>query len=168
MTHSVGLDARDVMEVCQAVELCCAELYQFFAYLFKDDREKFLLWKRSAMEAENHARLFALVGKLRRSNMEFMQQELVEADVALYYVQALVEKVKSSPPPMDDALTIAIGLKRRIRAFMRENIIKFANQSCEKSFLAMTNSDSSYLESFQVAHTDSGWIGVGPNGEITT
>ena len=105
------------------------------------------------MEAENRARLFALVGKLRRSNIEFIQQELVEADVALLYVQALVEKVKNNPPPMDEALTLAIGLKHRISAFMRENIIKFANQSCEKSFLALTNADSCYLESFQQSHT---------------
>jgi len=153
VTQRIEFGTHDVMQVCEAVELSCAELYQYFACLFKDDREKFLLWTKSAMEEENHARLFALVGKLRRSNIEFIQYELVEADVALFYVQALIKKVKKTPPPIDDALRISIDLKNKMNGFMQENIIKFAHDSCEQSLLAMTNPGSRGLKSFQESYS---------------
>ena len=153
MTHSIGLGTKDVLEVCQAVELSCAELYHYFAELFKDDRGSFLLWLKTAMEEENHARLFALVAKLRRNNIvESIRIELVDAEVTLLYVQSLIKTVKKNPPSLKDALRIAIDLEKKLDGFMMENIINFADESYEKSFLAITHADSKHLESLQEAY----------------
>jgi rubrerythrin len=153
LTHSIGPGPKDVLEVCETVELACAELYHFFADLFKDDRDSFLLWLKTAMEEENHARLFALVSKLRRNNIgESIQIELVEAEVTLLYVTSLIKKVKMHPPSMEEALRIAIDLETKLDGFMMDNIIKFADEPYEKSFLAITNADSKHLESLQEAY----------------
>ena len=153
MTHSIGLGTKDVLEVCQTVEFSCAELYHFFAELFKDDRDIFLLWLKTAMEEENHARLFALVGKLRRSNIvESIRIDLVDAEVALLYVRSVIDRVKKTPPSLAEALRIAIDLEKKLDGFMMGNVIGFADQTHEKSFLAITNADNRHVESLQEAY----------------
>jgi rubrerythrin len=153
LKESIGLGTKDVLEVCQAVELTCAELYHYFAELFKDDRDSFLLFLKTAMEEENHARLFALVAKLWRSNIvESIRVELVDAEVALLYVKSLIKKVKKNPPSLEEALRIAIDLEKKLDGFLVENVIGFADETHEKSFLAITKADDKHLESLQVAY----------------
>jgi rubrerythrin len=149
----MGLGTKDVLEVCQAVEFACAELYHYFAELFKDDRDIFLLWLKTAMEEENHARLFALVAKLRRSNIvETIRIDLIDAEVALIYIRSMIDKVRENPPSLEEALRLAIELEEKLDGFMMGNVLGFADESHEKSFLAITNSDSHHVESLQQAY----------------
>lgn len=153
LTQSIGLGTKDVLEVCQAVEYSCAELYHYFAELFKDDRDSFLLWLKTAMEEENHARLFALVAKLRRSNIvETIRIDLVDAEVALLYVRSVIDRVKKTPPTLAEALRLAIDLEKKLDGFLVGNVIGFADQAHEKSFMAITNADNRHLESLQEAY----------------
>jgi rubrerythrin len=149
----IGVGTKDVLEVCQTVEFSCAELYHHFAELFKDDRSSLLLWLKTAMEEENHARLFALVAKLRRSNIvESIRIDLADAEVALLYVRSLIDRVKKTPPTQLEALRIAIDLEKKLDGFMMGNVIGFADHTHEKSFLAITNADNRHLESLQEAY----------------
>jgi rubrerythrin len=135
------------------VEFACAELYHYFAELFKDDRDVFLLWLKTAMEEENHARLFALVAKLRRSNIvETIRIDLIDAEVALIYVRSLIEKMKENPPSLEEALRLSIDLEEKLDGFMMGNVLGFADPSYEKSFLAITNADNRHVESLQQAY----------------
>jgi len=153
LTQSLGLGTKDVLEVCQTMEFACAELYHFFAELFKDDRDSFLLWLKTAMEEENHARLFALVAKLRRSNIvESVRIDLIDAEVALLYVRSMIDRVKQNPPTLAEALRIAIDLEKKLEGFMMENVIGFADKSHQNSFLAITNSDNGHVASLQAAY----------------
>ena len=150
MANSIGTGTKDVLEVCQTVELSCAELYYYFADLFKDDRESYLLWLKTAMEEENHARLFELVAKLRHSNIVgSIRTELIDAEDTLLYVRSLIDKVTNHPPSQKEALRIAIDLEKMLDSFMLEKVIRFADQSYEKSFLAITNTDSRHLKSLK-------------------
>jgi rubrerythrin len=154
VTQSIGMGTKDVLEVCQEVEFSCAELYHHFADLFKDDRNMLLLWLKTAMEEENHARLFALVAKLRRSNIvETIRIDLIDAEVALLFVRSVIDKVKKTPPSLAEALKIAIDLETKLDGFMMGNVIEFADKTYEKSFLAITNSDNKHLESLQQAYS---------------
>jgi len=142
-----------VLELCQTLELACAELYHHFAELYKEDRDTLLLWLKTAMEEENHARLFALLAKLRRNNVvASIRVELVDAEVTLIYVRSLLEKVKKNPPALEEALRLAIDLERKMDPFMMENVVEFVDESYQKSFLAITNSDSRHVESLQAAY----------------
>jgi rubrerythrin len=153
LTPGIGLGTTDVLEVCKNVELACAELYHYFADLFKDDRDSLLLWLKTAMEEENHAKLFALIGKLRRNNIiKSIQVDLVEVEVNLLYVRSLIERVKKDPPTLGEALLMAIDLEKKLDGFLMGNIIDFSDASYEKSFLAITNSDSRHIETLQDAY----------------
>ena len=151
MRHGIG-DTKDVLSVCEAVQLACAELYHYFAELFKADRESFLLWLKAAMEEENHARLFALLGKLSPEGVtESAEARLAAAETTLCHVRSLHEKVRQSPPAMAEALQIAIELEMKLDSFLTENVMKFADRSCEKSFLSLTSAGGKLRESLQEA-----------------
>lgn len=153
MTYSMGLGTLDVLDVCQAVEMSCAELYHYFAGLFKDDRESFQLWLKTAMEEENHARLFGLIAKLRHKTViESIRIELIDAEISLLYVQSLVDRVKMHPPSLEEALRIAIDLEKKMDGFMLEKIVVFADDSYERSFQAISNPGSRHVESLQEAY----------------
>lgn len=152
MEDSTEVGTKDVLEVCETVELTCAALYHYFADLFKEDRDSFRMWLTTAMEEENHARLFAMLGKLRRSNIdESIPIGLVEAEGTLLYVRCLIDRVKKNPPSIGEALRIAIELETKLDEFMTEKVVKFADQSHEKSFLAITTSGRKHLEEMQQA-----------------
>jgi len=153
LKHRTKTGTKDVLEVCKGVELACAKLYHYFADLFKNDRESLLLWLNAAMEEENHARLFALVDKLRHDDIiEPIQIDLAEAEVTLQQVRSLVRKVKKNPPSMEEALRLAMELKANLDAFMMENVITFSHKSFEKLFQPITNSDNKHLEALQKAY----------------
>lgn len=152
MTHSTGRGTKDVLEVCESVELACAKLYHYFADLFKHDREYLLLWLKTAMEEENHARLFALVRKLRHNEIiESIEIDVVQAKAMLAFVRSLVKKAKKNPPSMEQALLSAIDLETRVDQFIEGNLIKFSDESFEKLFHEIIATDSNHLEELQKA-----------------
>lgn len=138
----LGIDpgVSEVLAVCEKAEFACAELYHHFAALFKEDREIFHLWLTTALEEENRARLLALVGKLRHDNVvASVELELAEAEVALLHVRALVDQVKEHPPTIRQALEMGMELEMKMDRMMRENIIKFADESYDNSFFSKIN-----------------------------
>ncbi len=150
MAFDIDSSVTEVLGVCEKAEFACAELYHFFAALFKDDREIFHLWLKTALEEENRARLFALMSKLRHDNViASVELELAEAEETLEHIRCLVQQAKESPPSLREALEIGMELETKLDRFMRENVVKFADESYEKSFLAISN--SRHLESLQAA-----------------
>ena len=90
----IGGGTKDILEICQEIELSCAELYHYFAELFKNDRATLLFWRKAAMEVENHAKRFALILKLRRQNIvQSVHLDTVEAEITLIYVKSFIEKL---------------------------------------------------------------------------
>jgi hypothetical protein len=144
---------KNVLHVCETVELACAKLYHHFADLFKEDRENLLLWLKTAMEEENHARLFALAYKLRNDDViEAIEIKLAEVEGTLLHVRSLIRKVKRRPPTMAQALLIAIELEIKLGSFRTENVIKFSDESYDSLFKAMTIADSQHLQALQEAY----------------
>lgn len=146
-------DSKDVLEVCKAVELACSKLYHFFADLFKRDRDSFLLWLTAALEEENHARKFDLVAKLRKDGIiEAISIDLEEAEKALKYVRSQLRRVKKDPPPLRDALAVAVELEEKYHGFMRQDVIQFADESYQRLFQPITSADTRHLEALQQAY----------------
>lgn len=137
----VAAGAGEVLGVCERAEFACAEIYHYFANLFKDDREIFYIWLKSALERENRARLFALVGKLTLDDVIVaVQIDLEEAEEILAKVRALLDQVKEEPPEVREALQIAMDLERTLDRILMENVVQFT-ESYQKWFLAIMNRD---------------------------
>lgn len=145
MGLSIDTGIGQVLGVCEKAEFACAELYHSFASLFKDDREIFYIWLKSALEKENRARLFALVGKLRLDDViASVDLDLAEAEEVLLLVRALQAKVKAEPPSVREALEMAMELEPVLDRITMEKVVQFTD-SYQKWFLAIINSDQMEL-----------------------
>jgi len=154
LIKGLGLGTTDVLEVCQSVKLSCAEMYHYFAELFNADRYSSNFWLRLAMEEENQSKLFALVVKLhRKSIVGSIQVELIEDEVTLLYMRALLRRVKKHQPSPEEALLLALDIEKKLEAFMAENVLKFADQSHEKSCLAISDIGVKRLNSLKEAYS---------------
>lgn len=51
---------QKLLEKCWKIELLCKELYEYFAELYCDDMEAVQLWRKTAIEEQNHADQFTL------------------------------------------------------------------------------------------------------------
>jgi len=153
LAYCIGFGTRDVLEVCQTIKLTSAELYHYFAVLFKDDKHSFQFWLNTAMNEENQGRLCGLLIKLcRKNNFGTIQVELQEAEITLFYIQSLIGRAKKNPPSLKEALHLAIDLETKMEAFRTENIFIFSDQSIENSFLAIANIDTKRLELLHQAY----------------
>lgn len=140
MAFDIASNVSQVLWVCERAEFACAELYHYFASLFKDDRRIFYLWLKTALEEENRGRLFALVAKLRHDNIiESVELELAEAEETLQHVHAVLERVKESPPTSREALEIGMELEAKFDRLMMENVVNFADESFYRTFVALLN-----------------------------
>lgn len=141
MPFSIDAGMVEVLGVCEKAEFACAELYHYFADLYKDDREIFYLWLRTALEEENRARLFALMAKLRHDNIiASVVLEMAQAEETLQHIRGLLAELKENPPTLREALQIGMELETQLDRLMRQNVVKFADETYERSFLAITNS----------------------------
>ena len=153
MTIGTSRRTEDVLELCEQIELACAELYHYFSDLFKSERENMRLWLKTAMEEENHARQFNLIAKLKRQKIiDSIHIDPVDAEITLIYIGSLIEKIKKAPPTQKEALQLAINLENKMAAFHVNNVIKFADASYETIFYAISQTDSKHLESLQEAY----------------
>ncbi|MBU5614385.1 rubrerythrin [Geomonas azotofigens] len=145
MAFRVAAGAGQVLGVCERAEFTCAELYHYFANLFKDEREIFYIWLKSALERENRARLLTLVGKLALDDViAGVHLELAEAEEILAKVRASLELAKEEPPEVREALQLAMDLERTLDRITMEKVVQFT-ESYQKWFLAIMNRDQMEL-----------------------
>lgn len=141
----VAVGAGQVLGVCERAEFACAEIYHYFASLFKDEREIFYIWLKSGLERENRARLCALVGKLALDDViEGVQLEVAEAEGILAKVRASLDEVRENPPEVRVALKVAIDLESTLDRINLEKVVQFT-ESYQKWFLAIMNRDPKEL-----------------------
>ncbi|QWV94129.1 rubrerythrin [Geomonas oryzisoli] len=154
MAFRVAADAGQVLGVCEKAEFACAELYHYFANLFKDEREIFYIWLKSALERENRARLLTLVGKLALDDVIVgVHLELAEAEEILAKVRASLELAKAEPPEVREALQLAMDLERTLDRITMEKVVQFT-ESYQQWFLAIMNRDQ--MELLQNAYKQHG------------
>ena len=150
ITIAVNDGNQDVLDVCQNIKLLCAKLHHFYAELFKDDRTSLLLWKRTAMEEENNAKEFALITKLRRQNViNSLRVDLVDAKIALIYLQTLLVRMKENPPSLEEALRTSIKLADNLSAFQIKNLVEFTDPSFEKLFAAAVQAEQARIDTLR-------------------
>jgi hypothetical protein len=56
--------SRTFLDVYMGIETLCADLYHFYSEVFEDIPEASRLWKKTALEEENHKRQFELALRL--------------------------------------------------------------------------------------------------------
>lgn len=146
---SISFSEQRLLEKCREIEFLCRDLYDYFAELYSGNDEAVRLWRKTAMEEQNHADQFTLALKLSKGLPCMITVDPVKIDSLVLQMQAIIEKVKNDPPTFKDALESAIRLEKYLADFHLVCVINFEDSSYKKLFQAMMDSDSTHIESLQ-------------------
>jgi rubrerythrin len=133
------------LDSCQELENLAAELYHLLADQFHDDRETALIWRRTALEEENHALQVTLakrlIGEIVGVNMEsFKSVGGLKEELASLYSRFL-----AAPPDLYEALSTAIDFEERLERFHMHNAIRLKERPGIALFTAMMNHDRDHV-----------------------
>jgi len=143
------LSEQVLLEKCRDIELLCKDLYGYFAELYSDNEAVAHMWRKTAMEEQNHAEQFTLALKLRKDLPCTVLTDAARVESILSSLRIVVAKVKVEPPSLVDALNSAIKLEKYLSEFHLDCVAKFENESYGKMFNAMMSSDNEHIESLQ-------------------
>ena len=141
-----------LLEKCMKIELLCKELYNYFAELHSDNEDAVRLWRKTAMEEQNHADQFTLVLKLKKGISCLVKVDPAKVESALLQMQTIIEKVKTYPPLFVDALYSSIKLEKHLADFHLGCVIAFDDSSYTELFNAMMASDQEHIAALQAAY----------------
>jgi len=148
-----GVDVVRILEICRDVEVYVSELYYYFEESFRDTPDISSLWRKTAMEEENHAKQFVLAINLRKQDIVhavIIDQSTAEA--ALSKVKSLYETVRQSKPAIVDALHMAIELEEELAEYHLSALARFQDKSHKMLFEAMMNHDNGHALELKKAY----------------
>lgn len=138
-----------LMETCAAIERESADLYHWFSDLFHEDRRAAVLWKKTALEEENHESQFLLAGKLADGLLAVPLVELETAEGELERLRALRREFKAKPPELARALEAAVLLEEELAGLHLEQALLYSNEDHRKMFEAMMAHDYDHAEALK-------------------
>ena len=112
---------HQLIEALKQYELTVADLYATFADVYPDAGDE---WRRMVGEEQTHARwVDALYAHVLKESLSFTKTAITLRSVAtaIDYVQKLAEKVRRSPPPLLQAVSLAVDIEKSTleSAFMK-------------------------------------------------
>jgi len=136
-------------DVCSKIEGLTAELYHYYSELFLDNQDYSRLWKKTALEEENHQKQFELANKLR-NDCDF---ELV-ADIEKAYrifnkLTSLLSHVRQNPPDQLFAIEKAIEMEEALAELHLDCSILISDLHTRNMFKALQNDDMEHSKSLK-------------------
>lgn len=139
-----------VLEICRDIELASAELYRYFAEIFSDHEAMAALWRKTAIEEDNHAMQFIMAIKMRKETIvDTLTIDIRQAENALKIVTSLNDVVRKNKPSMLEALQVAIKMEKGLVGFHLATMGHFVQESHKKLFTAMMKADNEHVEALE-------------------
>lgn len=136
-------------DVCANIEGLCASLYHHYSDIFKDNDDVSRLWKKTALEEENHQKQFEFAQRI----LDGVEFELVGDFERTCRIQqklnSLLEHVQQNPPDMETALTRAIEMEEVLAELHLDTSVKFQDASIRDMFLAFRDFDQDHVKSLR-------------------
>ncbi|NVN92550.1 MAG: hypothetical protein HXX11_18410 [Desulfuromonadales bacterium] len=138
------------LEVCKNIQLLSAEVYHRFGDAYGEIPSAALLWKKAALEEENHSRQFELLLRLKNE----VAFELIPTDPQrAWHVQRIIIKLldilKHITPELMSALTLTIEMEELLANLHVQKAVRFMDESVERLFKACGRADQEYVGAFE-------------------
>lgn len=142
-------NATIFFDVCANIEGLCAKLYHYYSDIFKDNEDVSRLWKKTAMEEENHQKQFELAQRIR-GDVEFDLNADFEKTCRIQQkLNNLLEYVHTNPPDIETALNKAIEMEEVLSELHLDSSVNFHDESIRGMFLAFRDFDQDHVKSLQ-------------------
>ena len=154
MSGDIRLTISDtgILDICGQIEEKCAEIYWYFSRLFADDKKSFELWKKTALEEENHAEQFRLASRLHGSGMKAVNVGHNMVNTMLAKIELIHDMVLKSPPSLKESLRFAIKIEQALAEYHMSTIVSFEDKALEKLFSHMNENDRGHIAMLQHAY----------------
>jgi rubrerythrin len=136
-------------DVCAKIEGLCATLYHYYSDIHNDHAEVSRLWKKTALEEENHQKQFELAYRLRE-DIKFDLNADIDRCYRIHQILSnLLAHVRQNPPDIVMALTKAIEMEERIADLHLESSVRFHDESISNMFQALQAFDQDHVKSLR-------------------
>jgi len=137
------------LDNCQDLESITADLYHLFADYFSSDKYVARLWRKTALEEENHARQVKLAKKLIRNIVGINLDFLHHISISQEKIRTIVKQCRACPPDLEEALRVSIKFEEQMEKFHMHNAICLQGKSVNALFVAMMESDRGHITELQ-------------------
>lgn len=138
------------LEICMGIEGLCADLYHYYSSIFEDIPDASRLWKKTALEEENHKRQFELALRLwNETEFEVLNESLQKAYSIQFKLLKLVNHVKNTKPELLTAVSRAVEMEEKISDLHAHTSLIFREESMQKLFKALSEADHDHIASLQ-------------------
>jgi rubrerythrin len=144
MTDASG-SIDHLIDSCRRIEGTLASLYAYFEELHRGTPEVAAVWRKTALEEENHAHQFELASKLPKAIAE-AKVDVLAADQLLEQIQGLDARLRKLAPPPVEALRIVIDVEQSLAKYHMHTIGIFSDPKVQKMFEAMMAADRRHAE----------------------
>lgn len=142
-------DTAAVLKTCSQIEGKVAEIYHLLSDLHRENAELSALWRKTALEEENHMYQFQLAARISREMVAGTRIDGRKAQAALNMVESVQGRLREKAPTFAGGLRFAIELEEKLSAFHMENAVIFENDQAESLFHAMMASDRDHVAALQ-------------------
>lgn len=136
-------------DVCAKIEGQCATLYHYYSDLYRDNPDVSQLWKKTALEEENHQKQFELAVRLRDDVAFDLNADLDRTYRIHQKLDNLLEHVHQNPPDIVTALTRAIEMEESLSDLHLDVSVRFHDQSVSRMFQALREFDRDHVKSLR-------------------
>jgi len=137
------------LDVCMKIEELSAELYYYFGDIYTDV-SAVSLWKKTAMEEENHRKQFELVLHLREEvEFDITPDCMKRVWQAHGKLLGLLDAVKRHPPDLIESLSLSIEMEESLADLHVQTAVRFRDDSVVRLFQALGQSDHEHIGSLK-------------------
>jgi rubrerythrin len=136
-------------DVCAKIEGLCATLYHYYSDVHRDNDDVSRLWKKTAMEEENHQKQFELAQRLRDETGIDLNADMDRIYRIHQKLDTLLNHVRQSPPDIVTALTRSIEMEESLADVHLDSSVRFHEESISRMFLALRDFDQDHVKSMR-------------------
>jgi rubrerythrin len=139
------MDEMQALDLCAGIEMKCAEIYRKFEMLYADLPEIASLWRKTALEEDNHAEQFKLAYRLRGKGIGEVKVDCEKIEALMQEIESCMDKIESVHPQLTSALRLAIRLEDTLSDFHMLKAVEFKDPELSKLFAAMMDNDRGHV-----------------------
>lgn len=145
---------KTFLEVCRGIESLCAELYHYYSDIYEDIPEASSLWKKTALEEENHQRQFELALRLwDETEFEVMYDSMRLAYSIQFKLLDLMHNIKSTKPDLLTAISKAVEMEEKLADLHINTSLKFKEASMQQMFKSLSEADHDHVADLRRYHS---------------
>lgn len=138
------------LEVCMGIESLCADLYHYYSRIYEDIPEVSALWKKTALEEENHQKQFELALRLLDdADFDVLNDSLTRAYAIQYKLLKLMNNIKNTKPDLLTAFSKAVEMEEKLADLHIQTSLKFREESMQNMFKALSEADRGHVSDLQ-------------------